>query len=488
MTKPKPPILDPAQMIPLTLEQDITSVLEPLIKARTQAPIVRHSKYQNLQTLLPDDMPATGIPLDEVITEIRSLTDEHCRRNTHPGFFGYVASSGLPTDPLAHAMSATLNQNVVGYPGSPAGATMERTLVNWLKLQLGYPATAEGLLLSGGSIANTTAIAAALSKKFAADYRTKGLIRCAGSKRPKIICSQDVHFSVQRAAALLGIGTENIVTIGVDEQFRMRTDLLSKTLSQIDCPVCVIASAGTTLTGAIDPLDEIAELCAQQDVWLHVDAAYGGGALLCAELLPLFKGIEKANSVSMDLHKWFFMSLDGSMLLYRDPASARAMFYENSDYVTFPIDGPPEQHMFFHLGPELSRRFRALPFYMAFRHYGAKRLGRSVLHNVECAQYLAKLVNANPDLQLVAEPQLSICCFRFRPTGLDEETIDQINKKIRSQIEKEGEVFMSETNVNGRPVLRVCIINHGSRAEHIELLLERVLKIGAQYFRMRFRL
>jgi glutamate/tyrosine decarboxylase-like PLP-dependent enzyme len=277
---------------------------------------------------------------------------------------------------------------------------------------------------------------------------------------------------------MLGIGTDNIIAIDADPEFRMRVDKLEQALKQQQNIICVVASAGTTLTGAIDPLEQIADLCAKHDTWLHVDAAYGGGGLMSAELQPRYRGIEKADSVVMDLHKWFFQSLDGSLLLYRDASWARQLFFESSDYLRANEDSSPEEYMFFHITPELSRRFRALPFYISMRCYGIERLGRNTLHNVQCAEFLADLIRQENELELIAAPQLSILCFRYVAEGFDDSEIDQINSAIRDQVQLEGEYLMSPTQVRGRPALRVCIINHATRAEHIEGLLASVLRIG----------
>ncbi len=473
-----PPALDPADELNAPIDIDLRSIIDPIMQQRTQSPIVIPSRAEELSKLVAAGMPRDALPLSEVMAEVQSLTDNYCRRTSHPGFFGFVAPSGLPTDPLSHALVAALNQNVTGYPASPAGATIERTVVKWLAALVGYNEQAGGVLLSGGSMANMTAIGTALIHRFGASLRREGLVATAGARQPKIICSQAVHFSIQRAAGLLGIGTDNVVCVDVDDCFRMRPGKLAQALDTHDCPICVVASAGTTTTGAIDPLDEIAHLCRQQGVWLHVDAAYGGGGLLSTELRPLYAELEKADSVTMDLHKWFYLALDCSVVLYRDPSVAKRMFYDRSDYVQYPFDGPAESHMFFHLSPELSRRFRALPFYVALRHYGADRLGRNVLHNYKCAQYLSRLVQAEAELELVAAPQLSICCFRFAPPSLSERRIDEINRRIRQLIEDEGDFLMSPTDVHARPVLRVCIVNHATRAKHIEGLIKRVLAIG----------
>ena len=457
---------------------DINLALSNLIEQRTLSPIIRPSTAADVAALIDESFPAGGDSLEHLVAQTANATERYPRRNTHPGFFGWVAPSGLPSDPLAHAMVSVLNENVGGYWASPVGTTIEKTVIRWLAGLVGFAAESEGVLLSGGSMANMSGIASACAKRFGPEYREQGLAAFSQVSKPVIICSQAAHFSIRRAAVMLGIGTDNIITIDTDAEFRMRIDKLEEALSQYKNIVCVVASAGTTLTGAIDPLEQIADLCAEHDTWLHVDAAYGGGGLMSEQLQPRYRGIEKADSVVMDLHKWFFQSLDGSLLLYRDASWARQLFTESSDYLRPSEDSSPEEYMFFHIAPELSRRFRALPFYISMRCYGIEKLGRNVLHNVQCAEYLADLIEQENELELIAAPQLSILCFRFLAAGCSEEEVDRINSAIRDQVQLEGEYLMSPTQVHGRPVLRVCIINHATRVEHIEGLVTSVLRIG----------
>ena len=482
MTLPVPPTLPDEMSLTGLPAVDIDSLVRPIMLARGESPIVRGSRAEALAREFPADIPPDGVALEEVLDHLQDIFSRYTRRNTHPGFFGYIASGGLPIDPLAQAMVGALNQNVVGYPSSPAAATIECHVLRWMCGLVGYDENADGVFLGGGSSANFTAMAAALAYRFGHDYRDRGLLRAAGGHNPVVLCSAATHFSVQRAAAQLGIGSDQVVAVSTDGSFRMCTNDLRAALNTQDCVVCVVASAGTTNTGAVDPVGEIADLCAEHGTWLHVDAAYGGGALMHPDLARLFDGIHRADSVTIDLHKWFYNGLDSSVVLFREPKFARSFFYETSDYVSFPPDGPPEQHMFFHLGPDLSRRFRALPAYIAFVHYGAERLARNVFYNVECARYLAALVDYHDDLELVAAPQLSIVCFRFNPVQAgepeDDDRIDEWNREIRQRLETEGDYLLSPTTVHGRPVLRACIINPATRASHILSLVERILAVG----------
>ena len=478
MTQPHRPSLASADDLTEAADIDLNQALSALIEQRTHSPIVRSSTAADVAALIDESFPQGGDSLDHLAAQIANASEQYPRRNTHPGFFGWVAPSGLPSDPLAHAMVSVLNENVGGYWASPVGTTIERTVIRWLAGLVGFAPKSEGVLLSGGSMANMSGIASACAKRFGPEFRERGLAAFSQASKPVIICSQAAHFSIRRAAVMLGIGTDNIVTVDTDAEFRMRVDKLEEALGQYENIICVVASAGTTLTGAIDPLEQIAELCAEHDTWLHVDAAYGGGGLMSAELKPRYRGIEKADSVVMDLHKWFFQALDGSLLLYRDASWARQLFTESSDYLRASENSSPEEYMFFHIAPELSRRFRALPFYISMRCYGIEKLGRNALHNVQCAEYLADLIKQESELELIAAPQLSILCFRFLAAGCSDAEIDRINSAIRDQVQLEGEYLMSPNQVRGRPTLRVCIINHATRAEHIEGLLASVLRIG----------
>jgi len=326
-----------------------------------------------------------------------------------------------------------------------------------------------------------------LAHRFGPQYREKGLVNMLKpGEKPIVICSAATHFCIQRAAGMLGVGVNNVIPIQGDDKFSMRLDILKEVLDANPCVVCVVANAGSTTTGAIDPIDEIADLCESRNIWLHVDAAYGGSALMSPELAPLFKGIERADSVTMDLHKWFFMSYDCSAIVYKDPKYVNSLFNEQSNVVKeLSIDTFASAHCFFNLGPELSRRARCLPVYIAFRHYGVDRMGKNVLYQVNCAKYLAALADEDPEFEVVTRPKLSIITFRMRPVNLrDEESnsmVDALNAHIRERLETEGNYFLSGTKVEGRPVLRVCIVNHNARAKNIKALFEEVKKIGNEW-------
>jgi aromatic-L-amino-acid/L-tryptophan decarboxylase len=463
------------------LDVDLNSILALFSSQRLKSPIVRHSTEQQISDFIGSEFPEVGTSnFESLVNLLNDVTDTYPRRNTHPGFFGWIAPSGLPTDPVANAIVASLNENVGGYKASPVGTTIEKQVISWMAEFAGFPIDSEGVLLSGGSMANTTAMAGALAHRFGPDYYHQGLAAFQAEGKPVVICSKATHFSIKRAAVMLGIGADNVIAVDVDSEYRLSIEHLSSVIDQHKNIVCVIGTAGTTTTGAIDPLKKMAELCRSRSIWFHVDAAYGGGGLMSPELKPRYQGIELADSVTMDLHKWFYQSLDCSLLLYRNSDSARSLFYESSDYLQTNQEDAPEEFMFFHIGPELSRRFRALPVYLAFKYYGRKKLAANVLHNVQCAEYLAQLIENSVCLELIVPPQLSIVCFRYIRPGLASDAIDQLNSEIRDKIQAEGEYFMSATQLDGRPVLRLSIINHATRVEQMDGLLNRVLELGSQ--------
>jgi len=480
------PVLDDDDDLTKDINIDINSVVKSLWIDRSSYPIVPKCEAKDVVEAFGKniDLPKEGESIDAVIDNTMGLISKYARRIQNPGHFGFIAASGVPTDPLSFAMTAAVNQNVPAYTGSPIMSTMERTVISWLCELVGFDKTSDGCLLSGGSTSNLTAVATSLAHRFGPEYREKGLLNMLKpGEKPVVICSAATHFCVQRAAGMLGIGVDNVIPIEGDDNFSMRLDVLKEAIEANPCVVCVVANAGSTTTGAIDPIDEIADLCASRNIWLHVDGAYGGSALMSPELAPLFKGIEKADSVTMDLHKWFFMSYDCSAIVFKNPKYVNWLFNEQSNVVKeLSIDTFASTLLFFNLGPELSRRARCLPIYIAFRHYGIERMGKNVLYQVNCAKYLAALADEDADFEVVTRPKLSVVTFRMSPYILREnqntEKIDELNAFIRDKLEEEGNYFLSGTKVKGRTVLRVCIVDHNARAKNIKSLFEEIKKIG----------
>jgi glutamate/tyrosine decarboxylase-like PLP-dependent enzyme len=485
----KRPELDPDDVLALRGTVDLAAELARVSAARSEPPVLARSDPAELDALVPEDPPREGAPLGDVLDLVHRLASAHSRKNGHPGFFGYICAPGLPTDPIAHALGALMNQNVTGFPSAPGATAVEQRLLGWLARLLGLPRSAGGLLVSGGSLANLTAIATALHARAGAVLAESGIAALTASRgAPALYCADTAHFSIERAVRLLGLGAGAIRRIPIDRARRMIPAELDAAIAR-DAeagafPFAVVASAGSTTTGAIDPLPQIAAIATRRGLWLHVDAAYGGAAALSPDLSPRLAGIERADSVCLDFHKWLYLALDASALLFRDPGAALAVHYARGDYASLPRDGGAAEFAFYHLGPETSRRFRALPAFLALSHFGVDRIGRNVLHNVRCAEHLALLVERHPDLELAAPVELSIACFRFAPQALaarGDGAVDRVNAAIRDALERQGDFYLSPTELGGRPVLRVCIVNDATRAAHVERLLAEVVRLGWEF-------
>lgn len=483
MNRPIAPVLDPRFEIDDRLAgTDFSGYLASLNPDPDSRPVLNTGTAAAIRAHLPVDMPREGIAAQDALAELSAVIGTYYRKNNHPGVFAHIASPGLPTDPLAHALVARLNQNTTGFRSAPGATEIERLVVGWIRTLAGFPETSDGLFLGGGSWSNLTALMTAIHCTVGDEARIAGF---HGKRRPVVLAAESVHFSVTRAVTALGLGREGLVSLPVDSAYRLDCAALEAALQRLQSDdarqaCCVVASAGTSSLGAIDQLDIIAGICRQHRVWFHVDAAYGGAALLSDRLRKLLVGIGNADSVSIDLHKWAYLAFDASVLLYRNPAPARKLFDFEAEYAHYDTLPTPESHNFFTLSPEVSRRARAVPAYLAWRTYGLEVLGRNIEHNAECATYLAALVQQAPDLELITPPQLSICCFRFVPAAIkdDMELANDLNRKLMGLLNATGEFLCSDTTIGNKAVLRVCICSYRTRASHMDTLVNRVLALG----------
>ncbi len=393
-----------------------------------------------------------------------------CSRPTGPRFFGYVLGSGEPVGAVADLFASVLNQNVTAWRSGPAAATIERTVVGWLAQAIGC-AGFSGSLAGGGSAANLMALAMARESRLPANER--------GTRAGVVYASQEAHMSIGKAVALLGLGRENLRLLPVDEQFRMPPEALERSIvldqQAGKMPLAVIATAGTVNTGAIDPLREIAAIAGRYGLWLHVDGAYGALAALAAP--EKFAGMERADSISLDPHKWLYQPLDCGCLLYRDPGAARAAFSHTGDYARSLSQDPVEGFAFFEESLELSRRFRALKLWLSLRYHGFAAFRETLRSNLEQAQRLARNIQEHPALELLAPVELSAVCFRYcegEPGDLDGR-----NTAILREVIRRGRVYISNASIRGKFALRACIVNHRTTPADVDLVVEEVLAAAA---------
>ncbi len=432
----------------------------------------------------------------------------HSRHSGHPRFFGYVASPATPIGAFADLIASALNQNVPAWRSAPAATHVERTVVSWLAQLIGYAEGAGGLLTSGGSMANLNALyiahrtkARGLAHNTAdthADVAHAGLWN-AGAPMT-VYMSDQAHHSITKAADILGLGRAQVRVVESDQQWRMDVRLLRERIAadvqQGLRPFCVVATAGTVNTGAVDPLAEIAAVAAEYDLWLHVDGAYGAPAALDANKRALFAGLERADSVALDPHKWLYTPVDCGCLLLRDPLVARAAWTAagaGAEYIKIFEQADDEAFAFFDYGIELSRRFRALKLWLLLRYYGVPRIAAAIADDNALAAYMAEQINRAEDFELLAPVELSICCFRYVPAEMrrtradadgetrarNEAALNELNKRIVHTVQRGGQAYISNATLRGRFALRACIINFRTTRRDIDLTLD-IIRAAAQ--------
>jgi aromatic-L-amino-acid decarboxylase len=410
---------------------------------------------------LGGDAPARGRG-EAVLDLFRSVADGSRAQNGR--FFGYVMGSGEPAGAAADLFASVVNQNLTAWRSSPAGATIERTVVRWLADAVGCRRF-EGSLTGGGSSANLMGLAMAREARAPANER--------GALAGTVYASAESHMSIGKAVALLGLGRENLRLVPVDADFRMRTDLLEEAIRRDRAaglvPVAVVASAGTVATGAIDPVARIADVAEREGLWLHVDGAYGALAAMVApeKLGPL----ARADSLSLDPHKWLYQPLDCGCLLFRDPAAARRAFSHTGDYARSLTDDPVEGFAFFEESIELSRRFRALRLWTSIQYHGLDAFRDAMRRDLAHARALAERVAREPSLELLAPVELSAVCFRRRFSGAP----DARNADLLRLVNRRGRVYLSNATVRGSFALRACFVNHRTTDADVEAVVDEVL-------------
>lgn len=439
-------------------------------------------------------LPEEGIDFESLLAIFNDVIIPASRHNGHPRMFGYVQAPGMAIAAIADLLASTLNANLTAWRSAPAAVEIERLTIDWIRQIVGFKTEAGGLFVSGGSAANLAALATARRCKAPPELASKGAHSLRQAMR--VYVSEETHHSIAKAAALLGLGRDNVRAIGVDKRYKIRIDELvaaiTEDLAAGHLPFCVVGNAGTVNTGACDPLREILAVARRFNLWMHVDASYGGFAVLAASARELFDAMNEADSISLDPHKWLYLPLDCGCVLYRDAEAARGTFAHEAEYTRVLEHDPDEAFAFWDYGPELSRRFRALKIWMMLQGVGVRALAEAIEKDLACARHLESLVRASDDFEMLAPVELSIFCFRHVPARLKRaladanevererlgEQLDAFNERLLVELQQDGSSYLSNTRLGGRFSLRGCVLNYRTTLRDMEILLDDLRRVA----------
>ena len=449
-----------------------------------ERPVWQHVPEQ-VKVHFSKPVPQQPQPPEEVYEEFVENVLPYPMGNIHPRFWGWILGTGTVMGAFAELLAASMNTNTGGGANHIANH-VEKQVIDWIKEMLGYPQSASGVLTSGCSAANIIGLTVARNAKAGFDLRRKGLQRT--KQRMVLYASQEIHSSIQKAAELLGLGSEALRLLPVNGRFQIDLKTLKATIRKDRekgyMPFCVVGAAGTTNTGSIDNLDALADLCQKENLWLHVDGAFGAWAVLAPRARNKVAGIERADSLALDLHKWMYMPYEIGCILVRDEEQHRKAFSLTPDYLAH---GEGRRGLtggdlpwFSDYSFQLSRGFRALKAWMSLKEHGSLKYARMIQQNIDQARYLGELVKASPELELSAPVTLNVVCFRYVALALGDVELDELNKRIVVELQEQGVAVLSGTVINGRYVLRAANANHRSRREDFEVLVREVMRIGKE--------
>ncbi len=438
---------------------------------------------ESAKRLFSMPLPISGSGAGAVYDRIRDDILPYPTGNIHPRFWSWVGGTGTPTQLIADMVISTMNSTGLGFD-EVASTHVELQLLDWLKQLLGYPVGASGLLVSGGSMANLVGLAVARNCMSGFDIRKLGL-NSVGEPRLIFYASSETHSSVHKAIDLLGLGSESLHTIPVLDDFTIDVVALREVIASDRQrgyrPACIIANIGTVNTGAIDALPVLADIATSERLWLHADAAFGAFARMSPDASALVEGLERADSLAFDLHKWLYVQYDCGCLLVKDSKAHRDTFAVSSSYLRSLDRGLASGPLnFSEYGVQLSRSFKALRAWMGLKSEGAQRYAEQIEQNIRQAQYLDNLVSRHPELELLAPTALNIVNFRYIASGLDTGALNKLNAEILMTLQERGIAAPSSTLLRGKFSLRVAICNHRSRREDFAALVEGVVAIARE--------
>jgi glutamate/tyrosine decarboxylase-like PLP-dependent enzyme len=436
-------------------------------------------------SLFDEPLPEESQSMEAILREVENNIFANSTLCLSPRFFGYINAGGNQAAIVGELLASAVNQICAKWHFSPAASEVERRVIRWIAQFIGYAPEAGGCLLSGGSAGNLVGLAVARKQMAQFDAASLGM---RGGPPVTVYVSQEGHASIEKSMVLLGMGRNQLRKIAVLDDFTIDLQALEKQIAEDRKngyrPICLVGSAGTTNTGAVDPLDALAEFCQKQELWLHVDAAYGGPAAGTEAAGELFRALDQADSITVNPHKWLYLPVEAACILVRKPRALRDTFEVAADYLREESDAGADGPLDFKdYGPQLSRSFRALKVWMTFKAYGARKLRAAIESNIEIMRYLADRIDQSQDFVRLAPVPLSVVCFQYRTTDIsvhgDRQYLDALNGRLLDALEKDGRVFLSGTKIHGKIVLRACSVNHRLRREDVDFLLDVIRELGS---------
>lgn len=436
-----------------------------------------------VQALFDEPLPRKHDDIRRLLDRVESDVFGAATLNISPHFLAYVMGGANHVGILAELLGAALNQNCTKWHIAASAAEIEQQVVRWIAEFIDYPSDAGGVLVSGGSVANLTCLAVARKVKAPFDVAKDGV----GAGPPlTVYVSAEGHSCLDKSLDVLGLGKNQLRKIPVKDDFTINVEKLEEQILEDKSagyyPICIIGNGGTVNSGAVDPLDTLADICSKYNLWFHVDAAYGGPAAATAIARDLFKGIERADSVALDPHKWLYVPFEAGCVLVKNRQDLRDTFSILPDYLRSDVD-KSERLNFMEYSFQLSRNFKALKVWMTFKAYGAEMLRAAIQENITTMRYLASLIDQSDDFERLAPVPLSAVCFRYRTDDVqyhhDEEYLSSLNKKLLDAVEKDGRVFITGTMIRGKTALRACCVNHRTQPRNVEYLLSVLRELGS---------
>ncbi|MEJ2635164.1 MAG: pyridoxal-dependent decarboxylase [Calditrichia bacterium] len=437
-----------------------------------EVPVLPKVQPGDIRDKLPASAPVEGESMEKILEDVDRIIMPGMTHWNHPDFFAYFSITGSGPGILGELLSAAFNVNGMLWKTCPSATELEETVMDWLRRMLGLPEAFWGIIYDTASVSSMHAIAAAREQVENVNIRENGLSGRNGAPRLRLYTSEHSHSSIEKAAITLGIGTKGVQKIPVDDQFRMKPGALEAAIAEDRrngwMPFCVVATVGTTSTTSIDPVPQIAKICKRENLWLHVDAAYGGSAAVVPEMHYVLDGCEQADSIVVNPHKWMFVPIDLSAFYTRKPEVLKRAFSLVPEYLKTTEDSKVENLMDY--GIQLGRRFRALKLWFVLRYFGQEGIIRRIRNHIGYAATVAEWIDQHPDFERVAPTPFSTICFRAHPVGMnDTKSLNRLNERLLQAVNDTRKVFLSHTKLGENYVIRMAIGNLHTEERHIRL-------------------